>query len=47
MEYYNSAVKDVTSRHEDDNVGLEIRDNGAGNAWNSIFSKFSKTIMEL
>ena len=30
------AGKDVTSKHEDNNVGLEIRDNGAGNVWNSI-----------
>ncbi len=41
------AGKDVTSKHEDNNVGLEIRDNGAGNVWNSIFTEFSKSIMDL
>ena len=41
------AGKDVTSKHEDSNVGLEIRDNGAGNVWNSIFTEFSKSIMDI
>ena len=41
------AGKDVTSKHEDSNVGLEIRDNGAGQVWNSIFTEFSKSIMDI
>ena len=39
--------KTGTSVHEDDNVGLEIRDNAGGQVWNSIFTEFSKSIMDV
>jgi hypothetical protein len=39
--------KDGTSSHEDNNVGMEIRDNGAGQVWNSIFTEFAKSILDI
>ena len=36
-----------TSLHEDSNVGMEIRDNAAGQVWNSIFTEFSKSILDV
>ena len=36
-----------TSLHEDSNVGMEIRDNAAGQVWNSIFTEFSKSILDI
>lgn len=41
------AGKDATSTHEDNNVGMEIRDNGAGQVWNSIFTEFAKSILDI
>ena len=41
------AGKDATSTHEDNNVGIEIRDNGAGQVWNSIFTEFAKSILDI
>ena len=39
--------KDGTSNHEDNNIGLEIRDNAGGQIWNSIFTEFAKSIMDV
>jgi hypothetical protein len=39
--------KDGTSTHEDNNIGLEIRDNAGGQVWNSIFTEFAKSIMDV
>ncbi len=39
--------KDGTSSHEDNNIGLEIRDNAGGQVWNSIFTEFAKSIMDV
>ena len=39
--------KDGTSNHEDNNIGLEIRDNAGGQVWNSIFTEFAKSIMDV
>ena len=39
--------KDGTSLHEDNNIGLEIRDNAGGQVWNSIFTEFAKSIMDV
>ncbi|NDH17192.1 MAG: hypothetical protein EBY48_09010, partial [Opitutae bacterium] len=39
--------KDGTSLHEDGNIGLEIRDNAGGQVWNSIFTEFAKSIMDV
>jgi hypothetical protein len=39
--------KTGTSTHTDKNVGLEIRDNAGGQVWNSIFTEFSKSIMDV
>ena len=36
-----------TSLHEDSNVGMEIRDNAGGQVWNSIFTEFSKSILDI
>ncbi|NDH01248.1 MAG: hypothetical protein EBY43_09280, partial [Opitutae bacterium] len=39
--------KDGISNHEDNNIGLEIRDNAGGQVWNSIFTEFAKSIMDV
>lgn len=41
------AGMNTTSAHEDNNVGLEIRDNAAGEVYNSIFVEMSKSIMDI
>ena len=33
--------------HEDNNIGLEIRDNAAGRVMNSVFTEFAKSIMDV
>ena len=37
----------VTSNNGDGNTGLEIRSNGGGEVWNSIFTNFSKSVMDI
>jgi len=39
--------KNSTSTHEDNNIGLEIRDNAAGRVMNSVFTEFAKSIMDV
>ena len=39
--------KDGTSYNKDNNIGLEIRDNAGGQVWNSIFTEFAKSIMDV
>ncbi len=36
-----------TAVHEDNNIGLEIRDNAAGRVMNSVFTEFAKSIMDV
>ena len=45
--HYSAPVILQSVSGEDNNIGLEIRDNAGGQVWNSIFTEFAKSIMDV